>query len=131
VRQDIFAEGGAILRARGRGRRFVGYLGHAVFSAVIAGLYAAFFTAIRAEDHLVRWGLLGGLVHFAIGGLVVGTFRHLHPEMPEHVQPPGVFYRHYGRRDVLTFLVGHLLFGAVVGVLYAFLHPSAGLAAIV
>ena len=33
----------------------------------------------------------------------------------------GVFYRHDGRLDVLTFLSGHLLFGSLVGALYELL----------
>jgi hypothetical protein len=33
-----------------------------------------------------------------------------------------VFYRHYGRRDVVTFCVGHLIFGVVAGTVYAGLH---------
>lgn len=117
------------MRAHGFVQCPVGYLGHAAFSAVIAGLYAAFFTALNARDHLVAWGLVGALVHFTIGGLVVGAFARLHPQMPQHVPAPGVFYRRFGRRDVLTFLGGHLVFGAAVGLLYALLHPHVGLAA--
>jgi hypothetical protein len=41
-----------------------------------------------------------------------------------------VFYRHYGRRDVVTFCVGHLIFGAVAGTVYAVLHGDLAVAAI-
>jgi hypothetical protein len=56
--------------------------------------------------------------------LVVGAFVDLHPGMPHDVPAPGVFYRHYGRRDVTTFITGHLGFDFLVGVGYAVLHAD-------
>jgi hypothetical protein len=95
-----------------------------VLAVAIVLLYAAFFAAVARNDHLALWGVFAGAVHAALGGLVVGAWIDLHPQMPDQVPPPGVFYRHYGRRDVLTFLGGHLWFGAVAGALYAVLHRS-------
>ncbi|MDK3255247.1 hypothetical protein [Blastococcus capsensis] len=71
--------------------------------------------------------MFAGAVHGLLGGVVVGAFADLHPRMPDDVPAPGVFYRHYGRRDVVTFLVGHLWFGLVAGTVYAFLHADLGL----
>jgi hypothetical protein len=68
VRQDIFAEAGAILRAEGRWRRPVGWLLHATTAASGALLYAVFFSAVGAHDRLVVWGVVGGVVHFVIVG---------------------------------------------------------------
>ena len=129
VRQDIFAEGGAILRAPERYRRLVGWIGHALLAVAIVLMYAMLFEAVAGNDHLAWWGVLAGAVHGALGGLVVGAWADLHPAIPEKVPPPGVFYRHYGRRDVLTFCLGHLVFGAVAGTAYAVLHPGLPLAA--
>jgi hypothetical protein len=140
LRQDVFAEGGILLRARGTRTRLVGYAGHAVFAAVIACAYAGLFHVV-GEEHLLAWGLLGGLVHFLIGGAVVAT---LFPVLPEPMaQPdlrgaspgwlqgphPGFAYRDYGTRDVLTFLDGHLVFGSLLGVVYPALHPILAAAA--
>jgi hypothetical protein len=127
LRQDVFAEAGILLGVRRRGRRLVGYLGHATLAALIACAYAAFFQLV-GEDLLLVWGAVGGLVHFLVGGAVVGA---VFPVVDEQVARPhpGFAYRHYGRRDVATFLVGHLVFGALVGLLYPLLHPSLGLAA--
>ena len=124
VRQDIFNEGGAILRARGQARRLVGFAGHSMLAVAIVLLYATFFAAVARNDHLALWGVFAGAVHGLLGGVVVGAWPDLHPQMPHKVPPPGVFYRHYGRRDVLTFLGGHLWFGALAGTLYAFLHAD-------
>jgi hypothetical protein len=122
VRQDIFEEGGSILRAPARWRRLAGWLGHAALAVSIVLLFATFFAAVADNDNLAWWGLFAGAVHGLLGGVVVGAFVDLHPRMPDPVPAPGVFYRHYGRRDVVTFVVGHLWFGLVAGVLYALLH---------
>lgn len=131
VRQDIFSEAGWILRAPARGRRVAGYIGHSALAVGIVLLYATFFAAVARNDHLALWGIFAGGVHAALGGIVVGAWPDLHPEMPDGVPAPGVFYRHYGRRDVLTFILGHLCFGALVGTLYALLHAEVAPAAAV
>ena len=118
VHQDVFAEGGTLLRAPARVRRLVGWLGHGLLAAVIALLYAAFFDVVGAQDRLWLWGVLGGAIHAVVGGIVVGVFPTVEPSATP-AGSHGVFYRHYGRLDVLTFLSGHLVFGALVGALYA------------
>ena len=120
VHQDVFAEGGTLLRAPRRVRRLVGWAGHGLLAAVIAVLYAGFFDAVGAQDRLWLWGLLGGAVHALVGGIVVGVFPTVEPQAAGGLSH-GVFYRRYGSLDVLTFLSGHLLFGALVGTLYALL----------
>lgn len=129
VRQDIFDEAGSILRAPKRWRRLAGWVGHAALAVGIVLLYAAFFAAVARNDHLAWWGIFAGAVHGLLGGVVVGAFIDLHPRMPVEVPAPGVFYRHYGRRDVVTFVAGHLWFGLVAGVLYAALHNHLSLSA--
>jgi hypothetical protein len=97
VHQDIFEEGGWILRAPARWRRLAGWLGHAALAIAIVLLFATFFAAVAGNDHLAWWGIFTGAVHGLLGGLVVGAFVDLHPRMPDPVPAPGVFYRHYGR----------------------------------
>ncbi len=125
LHQDVFAESGRLLLVRGRGQRVVGYLGHAALSAVLAVLYAVFFRAAGADDLLVVWGVLGGFMHFVIGGLVIDSaFPVLTPDaLAPGRHRLGFAYAHYGMRDVVTFLGGHLSFGALIGVLYPVLHP--------
>lgn len=129
IRQDVFAEAGAILRAPASTRRLVGYLGHSVLAVAIVLLYASFFAAVAHNDHLALWGVFTGAVHGLLGGVVVGAWPDLDPRMPDPVPAPGVFYRHYGRRDVLTFLAGHIGFGVLAGTLYAVLHRGIPVAA--
>lgn len=123
ARQDVFAENGAILRAPPRYRRLAGWLAHAAAAVGIVLLYATFFAAV-GNEHLLWWGVCAGAVHGALGGLVIGAWHDLHPEIPHELPDPGVFYRHYGPADVLTFCAGHLLFGAVAGTTYGMLHQT-------
>lgn len=51
LRQDVFAKSGLLLGVEGLAQRFVGYLGHATLSVLIALLYAVFFRATGAVDH--------------------------------------------------------------------------------
>lgn len=124
VRQDVFAEAGLILGVRGPWQRWVGYLGHAGLSIVIAVMYAAFFHRVGGSDHLVWWGAFGGLVHFAVGGAVVAAaFPVVDADAAAAgTSRVGFAYAHYGRRDVLTFLGGHLSFGLLLGLLYTVFH---------
>jgi hypothetical protein len=123
VHQDVFAENGAIVRAPQWCRRPIGWVVHAAAAVLIVLLYSAFFAGV-AEDHLLWWGMFAGAVHGAIGGLVIGAWSDLHPDIPERLTAPGVFYRHYGARDAVTFGIGHLIFGAVAGTTYALLHST-------
>ena len=71
-------------------------------------------------------------MHFVVGGLVVGAIFPVVEPLPGLVaSTPGFAYARYGRRDVDTFLGGHLAFGMLVGLLYAVFHPVVGLAAAV
>jgi hypothetical protein len=89
VKQDIFDEAGAILRAPRRLRRLVGWVGHAVLAIGIVLLYTTFFAAVAHNDHLAWWGILAGAVHGLLGGVVVGAWPDLHPEMPDPKPAPG------------------------------------------
>lgn len=77
-------------------------------SVVMALLYAVFFHILAAADHLMAWRAVEGLVHLAIGGLIVTTF--LPVADPQSVvaglRRVGFGYACYGRRDVLTYLSG-------------------------
>ncbi len=103
-----------------------GYLGHATLSVLIALLYAVFFRTVGAAENLMGWGALGALVHFSVGGLVVAAVFPVidPPSAAAGIRRVGFAYTRYGRRDVMTFLAGHLSLGLLLGVLYPALHPA-------
>lgn len=63
---------------------------------------------------------------WVIAGLFMAMIPAIHPEIPELRQGPGAFLIHHGTQEVIVFLAGHVLFGVVVGFLYALWHPAAG-----
>lgn len=119
LKQNIFRTWGRMMGLHGGGGYFAGFLFHQLLAAVIAVIYAAGFYLLGARDSLWLWGLLGAAIHYLIAGVVVGALPSVDPDVPHRVGEQGVYYKNYGLLDVGTFLMGHLSFGLLVGVLYA------------
>lgn len=127
LKMDMARMWGTMLGMHGIAGRMVGLVFHLVVSGVIALAYAWGFEHIfHVRDHLWLWGLLGGAIHWVIAGFVMGMVPAIHPEIPEERPAPGMFIKNFGVPDVPAFLMGHLLYGVVVGVVYAILHPRGG-----
>jgi hypothetical protein len=126
VKQNIFRTWGQnLLRVKGGAGYAAGFLFHegvAVFAAI---LYALFFNLIGADDNLWLYGLIGGLVHYAIAGPVVAMIPSLDPATGA-VGAQGFAYKNYGALDVATSFMGHMIFGLSTGILYGLLHSTGG-----
>ncbi len=119
LKQNIFRTWGRMMGLHGGAGHLAGFLFHQALAAAIALLYAGFFRALGATDHLWLWGLLGAAIHYLIAGLVVRALPSVDPNVPGRVGEQGAYYKNYGPLDMATFLMGHLSFGLLVGVLYA------------
>lgn len=126
LRMDLPLMWGAVFRLGGVVGRVVGLSMHAAISVGIAFVYAVGFQLLGVRDNLWAWGLLGGFVHWVLGGLFLTVVPLIHPGIPRGIPPPGPFARNFGRADVCAFLAGHLGFGLTYGVAYALLHPAGG-----
>ncbi len=93
--------------------------------AGIGGIaYAATFEALtRRAD--VMTGILVALAPMAVQGLMLGVMDKMHPLMPKIMQSPGFFMSNYGVMGVIGFVVSHLAFGAIVGMLYGPIEEKA------
>ncbi len=89
-----------------------------MIGAGIAGIaYAATFEAVtRRAD--VMTGILVAVAPMAVEGLMLGFMDKMHPLMPKIMESPGFFMSSYGVMGVIGFVVSHLAFGAIVGLLY-------------
>lgn len=126
VKQNIFRTWGQnLLKIPGAAGYVAGFLFHEGIALFAAIFYALFFDLVGADGNLLLWGLLGGLIHWTIAGPVVAIIPSTDPETGV-VGGQGLAYKNYGALDVVTSLVGHLGFGASVGVIYALLHSDAG-----
>ena len=105
----------------------VGAAAHFVNGMIFAALYAAIFEQLGRATWLLGAGM--GALHAGFV-LTVGmvVLPGLHPRMVSEyygptpnrlLQPPGFLALHYGRGTPLATLVAHLLYGAILGALYA------------
>jgi hypothetical protein len=107
---------------------------HAMMSIVFGLIHGAIFTAADITSAEAAWGLLFGFVHWAIVGMALGMVPMMHPRMrydgprlvpvadnpdSELQEPPGFYALNYPPGTAMGFLMLHLLFGVIVGVLYA------------
>jgi hypothetical protein len=122
MRMDPHHMWGTMVKLHGGVGYAMGFVVHMILSAAIALLYAAFFTIIGAQANLWAWGLVGGVIHWAIaGGMVMPMVPAMHPEIPGREPAPGAYVKNYGALDATGFLISHLAYGAVVGTVYAML----------
>ncbi|MEX2262435.1 MAG: hypothetical protein WD696_10805 [Bryobacteraceae bacterium] len=101
----------------GAGTWIIGFILFLIGSGVIGLLYGLGFEYVTHRSG-APIGIMFSLIHIVIGGLFFGALPSLHPLMPEVVPPTGAFFSNYGNIGVLLFVLGHLIFGAVVGLLY-------------
>jgi len=114
---DLCRLGGVILTGR---LDVVGWLAGALAQLVIA-IIAAIDYAVIFEFVTRRAGPLIGLAvavpHVIVAGLAMG-FLPAAPMIDAGIGPPGAFMEFRGPWVIVTFVLAHLVFGALVGKLY-------------
>ena len=106
--------------------RVVGSALHLVNGVIFALAYALFFEALGRSDWWI--GAVGGAIHGALVLiLLLPVLQDVHPRMarPDHgpdptpmLQPPGFLALNYGARTPIVTMVGHIVYGAIVGLFY-------------
>lgn len=91
---------------------------HLVVSGMVGVVYALGFRTLAARPSL-RWGLIGGVLHWLAAGLFMAVVPALDPEIPGRQPRPGPFVLRLGLLDAAAFLVSHLVFGLAMAALYA------------
>ncbi len=119
LKQNIFRTWGRMLGLNGGAGYFAGIMFHQLLAALIALVYAGGFALLGVGDNLWLWGALGAVIHYLIAGIVVRALPSVDPNDPRRVGEQGAYYKNYGALDMATFLLGHLSFGLLVGILYA------------
>ena len=104
------------------GTWLLGFVIHLAVGAVLALVYAAVFESIgRASAGL---GAACGLVHASIAGLALALVPPLHPLVPEVIPSPGPLMINLGEAGVLAFVALHIVYGTIVGWMYAPAHHA-------
>jgi hypothetical protein len=98
----------------------VGWIYHLFNSAIIGALFGLFL-GVRAEAGSstgAAWGVLWGLVWWVIGGLILMPLLLGMPAFASLRMPPM-------RPVAMGSLVGHLIYGTILGIVFAQLRRSA------
>jgi hypothetical protein len=119
MRMNLFKLLGTMLLLAGGAAYVLGFMIHAMMSVVFGLLHAAFFTWLGVEVGWL-WGLIFGSVHWAAVGMALGMMPMMHRGIRnDEVEAPGFFAMKAGGPTAMGFLVLHLVYGILFGVIYA------------
>ncbi len=96
-----------------------GFMMHVGLGIGFALVHIAIYQAADLETGLAGWGLLFGLGHWMMAGMAMGMIGSVHPLMRSgELAAPGLFVKDYPAMTAVGFLMLHLLYGLLVGLLY-------------
>jgi hypothetical protein len=124
TRMDIPLLLGTVFTDRRGPASVIGYIVHFVNGLLFALAYYAVFRAVGHAGWL--FGAALGLVHASLAGgaLLTVLLPAVHPRMGSPwsdaeetplLEAPGFLLMNYGRRTLVWTLVGHVIYGAIVG----------------
>jgi hypothetical protein len=101
------------------GSKPMGFVMHFMMGVVFAIIYAFLFSVI-AGPSLIVLGLIFGAVHWLIVGVMMAVIPMMHAGMRSgDVPAPGMYMmKSGGMMSFIGGLMGHLLFGVIVAVVY-------------
>ncbi|MFC5270252.1 hypothetical protein [Adhaeribacter terreus] len=126
TRMDLPFILGTLFTANRNKAPWLGLLAHLTMGWLFAFIYGAAFES----SGLQTWwfGMAIGLVHVAFVlsvGLEILTFIHPRMARPfqgptptKQLEPPGIFALNYGKGTPIVTLLGHLIYGAILGFFY-------------
>ena len=119
MKMNLFQLLGTMMLKKGPMAYVMGAMVHAGMSTAFALVHAALFDAFDLTSSLAAWGLLFGLVHWAIVGMGLGMMPLMHRGIRQGVvDAPGAYAKNYPAMTIMGFLMLHLLYGVLVGAFY-------------
>ncbi len=119
MKMNLFMMLGSMVLPVGVGAFLMGAMLHAGMSVVFGLIHGGVFAALDIDSAWAAWGLLFGLAHWAVVGMVLGMMPMMHPRMRSgEIDEPGFYALRYPPMTAMGFLMLHLVFGAIVGALY-------------
>ena len=100
----------------GFGTWVLGLAIHLVVSGLVAQVYSFGFQLFDRFGPSV--GASFGFIHWLLAGIGLGIFTNAHPAIPNLIIPPGYFAMNLGGASMLVFLLAHLGYGALVGLIH-------------
>ncbi len=100
------------------GNLALGWIMHFMMGVVFAIIYAALW-AVGIGSATLLSGVVFGVVHFLIAGLMMGGMPMLHVGIKAGtVKAPGVLMLNTGVMGLMGGLIGHAVYGLVVALVY-------------
>jgi hypothetical protein len=96
---------------------FLGLCIHLAIGGAFGLLYGWLFERVW-EHGGAGTGMILGVIHAALIGMVVGLTPQFHPLVPYVLPDPGPFFANGGAAGVIGFFLIHVLYGAIVGAGY-------------
>ena len=120
-KMDMVAYLGGLLTGKSSGMMsfMMGMLMHFVLSVLVAFVY---FFALMNFMNMITWqyGMLLGFVHWVVSGIMLPLVDAINSCVQSKKIPAlGYFAQGYGAGAVLTFFIGHLLYGTMIGFILA------------
>ena len=119
MKMNLFMMLGTMVLPAGAAAFVMGAMVHAVMSVIFGLAHGAVFAAADIDSGEAAWGLLFGLVHWAIVGMALGMLPLMHRGIRDgEIDAPGFYALNYPPMTAMGFLMLHLVFGVIVGALY-------------
>jgi len=100
------------------GNTALGWIMHFMMGVVFAIIYAALW-AVGIGSATLLSGVIFGVAHFFVAGLMMGGMPMLHAGIKAGtVQAPGVLMLNSGVMGFMGGLIGHAIYGLVVALVY-------------
>lgn len=97
----------------------VGAMMHGSMGVVFALSHVGAYQVFGLQSDLLGWGVFFGFLHWIAFGVGLGMVGTVHPLMRTgQMAAPGAFALNYPAATVAGALMVHLVYGALVGVLY-------------
>ena len=120
MKMNLFMMLGSMMLPVGAAAFVMGAMAHAGMSVVMGLIHGAVFAAADIDSAEWAWGLLFGLVHWVAVGMALGMLPLMHSRIRSgEVDAPGFYALNFPPMTAMGFLMLHLVFGVLVGVLYA------------
>ena len=119
MRMNLLLMLGTMMLPAGVMAYVAGAMIHAGMSVAFGLIHAGVIAGADIESATAVWGLLFGLVHWAIVGMALGMMPLMHRGIQrQEIEAPGFYAISLGPVTAMGFLMLHLLFGLLVGVIY-------------
>ncbi|MEE8421990.1 MAG: hypothetical protein V3S31_04345 [Dehalococcoidia bacterium] len=119
MRMNLLLMLGGMVGHTGAAAYVAGLMMHAGMAIGFGVIHAALFAGGDIEDSILLWGLLFGAAHAVMAGAALAMVPAMHPLMRDgRMERPGAFALKLGAPTAIGFVMLHLIYGAVVAVLY-------------